>query len=144
MRTVGILLCDRKYYFRGTNWNRLFVNILCDLGSYWLSCRHHFECFTIATFSWLTVTKYLCRKWPRNITMRSKILFSWHKLKSSFCHRVWCYIIEVDDRTWIREIFSVIFSYRTFFGMFSFKNTYIIPVFAFAMLIFIVVWTLNY
>ena len=30
--------------------------------SYWLSWNHHFESFTIATITWLTVTEYQCHK----------------------------------------------------------------------------------
>jgi hypothetical protein len=26
---------------------------------------HHFESFTVSTMTWLTVTKYLCHKWPQ-------------------------------------------------------------------------------
>jgi hypothetical protein len=31
----------------------------------WLSWSHHFESFTVATTTWLTVMEYLCHKWPR-------------------------------------------------------------------------------
>jgi hypothetical protein len=43
----------------------------CQQGSYWtkgsssLSWSHHFESFTVATMTWLTVMEYLCHKWPR-------------------------------------------------------------------------------
>ena len=30
-----------------------------------LSWSHHFESFTVATMTWLTVMEYLCHKWPR-------------------------------------------------------------------------------
>ena len=39
-------------------------------GSYWtkdsqcLRWNHHLERFTVATMTWLTVTEYLCHKWP--------------------------------------------------------------------------------
>jgi hypothetical protein len=42
----------------------------CYQGSYWtkgsscLSWSHHFEGFTVATMTWLTVMKYLCHNWP--------------------------------------------------------------------------------
>jgi hypothetical protein len=26
---------------------------------------HHFQSFTVATMTWLTVAEYLCYKWPR-------------------------------------------------------------------------------
>jgi hypothetical protein len=32
-------------------------------GSSWLSWCHHFESFTVATMTWLTVMKYPCHKW---------------------------------------------------------------------------------
>ena len=31
----------------------------------WLSLSHHFYSFTVATMTWLTITEYLCHKWPR-------------------------------------------------------------------------------
>ena len=34
-------------------------------GSFWWSWRHHFENFTVATMTWLTVMEYMCHKWPR-------------------------------------------------------------------------------
>ena len=34
-------------------------------GSSWLNWSHHFESFTVATMTWLTVMEYLCYKWPR-------------------------------------------------------------------------------
>ena len=34
---------------------------------YWLDWSHHFECFTVTTMTWLTVTQYLCHKWPRDM-----------------------------------------------------------------------------
>jgi len=34
-------------------------------GSSWLSWNNHFESFTVATMTWLTVMEYLCHKWPR-------------------------------------------------------------------------------
>jgi hypothetical protein len=30
-----------------------------------LNQSHHFERFTVATMTWLTVMEYLCHKWPR-------------------------------------------------------------------------------
>jgi hypothetical protein len=30
----------------------------------WLSWSHHFESFTVATMTWLTVMEYLCHTWP--------------------------------------------------------------------------------
>ena len=44
---------------------------------YWLSWSHHFERFTIATMTWLTVTKYLCHKW-RRICSTSQPWHSWY------------------------------------------------------------------
>jgi hypothetical protein len=32
--------------------------------SSWLSWGNHFESSTVATMTWLTVTEYLCHKWP--------------------------------------------------------------------------------
>jgi hypothetical protein len=31
----------------------------------WLSWSHQFQCFTIATMTWVTVMEYLCHRWPR-------------------------------------------------------------------------------
>ena len=45
-------------------------------GSHWLNWSHHIERFTVAT---LTVTEYLCHKWPRicfNCRRHFPVLFS--------------------------------------------------------------------
>ena len=34
-----------------------------------LSWSYHFESFTVATMTWLTVTKYLCPNWPRVVVI---------------------------------------------------------------------------
>ena len=31
----------------------------------WISWSNHFKSFMVATMTWLTVTEYLCHKWPR-------------------------------------------------------------------------------
>jgi hypothetical protein len=31
----------------------------------WLSWSHQFQCFTVATMTWLTVMEYLFHRWPR-------------------------------------------------------------------------------
>jgi hypothetical protein len=31
----------------------------------WLSWSHQYQCFTVATMTWLTVMEYLCHRWPR-------------------------------------------------------------------------------
>jgi hypothetical protein len=31
----------------------------------WLSWSHQFQCFTVATMTWVTVMEYLCHRWPR-------------------------------------------------------------------------------
>jgi hypothetical protein len=31
----------------------------------WVDIGHHFESFTVATTTWLTIMTYLCHKWPR-------------------------------------------------------------------------------
>ena len=43
--------------------NFIFHNRL--LSTKQLSWSHHFESFTVATMTWLTVMEYLCHKWPR-------------------------------------------------------------------------------
>jgi hypothetical protein len=62
---------------RWENWNHLFcrkVSFLtaphCQFTSsknQWgtIQRSHHFESFTVATMTWLTVMEYLCHKWPR-------------------------------------------------------------------------------
>ena len=35
------------------------------MGSYWLSWIHNFESFMVNIITWLTITEYLCHKWPR-------------------------------------------------------------------------------
>ena len=40
-------------------------DIIKSYSSSWLSWCHHFESFTVATITWLTVMEYLCHKWPR-------------------------------------------------------------------------------
>jgi hypothetical protein len=40
--------------------------MLAAICSYWISWRHHFKSFTIATMTWLTVTEY---KWPRTCSI---------------------------------------------------------------------------
>ena len=39
-------------------------NVLDGMVSAWLSWSSHFESFTFTTMTWLTVTEYLCHKWP--------------------------------------------------------------------------------
>ena len=34
-------------------------------GYHWLSWSHYFGNFTVTSMTWLTVTEYLCHKWPR-------------------------------------------------------------------------------
>ena len=46
-----------------SNFRILFFTI----SSYWFSWRHHFECFTIATMTLLTVTENMCLKWSPRI-----------------------------------------------------------------------------
>jgi hypothetical protein len=41
-------------------------------GSSWLSWNHHFESFTVATMTGLTVMKYLCHKWQEQTTQWPK------------------------------------------------------------------------
>ena len=68
----------------------------CWQGSYWtndfswLSWNHHFERFTVATMTWLTVMEYLCHKWPRICSTCRKHF----QILSSFItyHRVCDYI----------------------------------------------------
>ena len=43
----------------------LLTRKLLNQGSVWLSWCHHFELFSAATMTWLTVMEYLCHKWPR-------------------------------------------------------------------------------
>jgi hypothetical protein len=58
----------------------------CYQGSYWtkrsswLSWSRHFESFTVATMTWLTVMEYLCQKWTRICSTCRKhflVLSSW-------------------------------------------------------------------
>jgi hypothetical protein len=46
-----------------TNDTLFFIRIFQFISQ--LSWRHHFHSFTVATITWLTVTKYLFHKWPR-------------------------------------------------------------------------------
>jgi len=47
------------------NSSKFYLFGVCTiLGSYWLSWTHHLKGFTVA-MTWLTVTEYLCHKWPR-------------------------------------------------------------------------------
>ena len=46
-----------------TNDTLCFIQIFQFISQ--LSWRHHFHSFTVATITWLTVTKYLFHKWPR-------------------------------------------------------------------------------
>jgi hypothetical protein len=34
-------------------------------GSWWISCSHHLESFTVASMTCPTATEYLRHKWPR-------------------------------------------------------------------------------
>ena len=45
-----------KCILQGSYWTK---------GSSWLSWSHHFESFTVATMTWLTIMEYLCHKWPQ-------------------------------------------------------------------------------
>jgi len=56
---------------------------------YWSSWSHHFESFTIATMTWLTVMEYLCHKWPR-ICSTCPFAYSW--LINGFVTRVTRYV----------------------------------------------------
>ena len=50
-------------------------------GCYWWSWSHHFESFTVATMTWLTIVEYLCHQWPRICSTCRKhflVLSSWH------------------------------------------------------------------
>jgi hypothetical protein len=42
-----------------------FWSICWTKSFYWLNWSQHFHSFTIATMTWLTVTEYLCNKWPQ-------------------------------------------------------------------------------
>jgi hypothetical protein len=45
---------------------KIFGSYYCrELHHSWLSRSHHFESFTVATMTSLTVMKYMCYKWPR-------------------------------------------------------------------------------
>jgi hypothetical protein len=80
------LMWEVKYWSIETNWlcwetdHFLFRNIWYKqkrIGSHLLGVHHfflfvyhfqlchHFESFTVATTTWLTVMEYLCHKWPR-------------------------------------------------------------------------------
>jgi len=67
--------------YQGSYWTK---------GSCWLSWSHHFESFTVATVTWLTVMEYLCHKWQRICSTCRKHF----PALSSFmtCHRIWNYI----------------------------------------------------
>jgi hypothetical protein len=41
------------------------IVVRCIIIQSWLSWRHHFEHFTVATKNWLTVMECQCHKWPR-------------------------------------------------------------------------------
>ena len=43
----------------------LLTRKLLNQGFPWLSWSHHFECFTVATMTWLTIMEYRCHKRPR-------------------------------------------------------------------------------
>jgi hypothetical protein len=43
----------------------LLTRKLLNQGFPWLSWSHHFECFTVATMTWLTSMKYRCHKRPQ-------------------------------------------------------------------------------
>ena len=43
----------------------LLTRKLLNQGFLWLSWSHHFESFSLATMTWLTVMECLCHKWPR-------------------------------------------------------------------------------
>jgi len=56
-RVVPIIFSLIKGWCKqGTYWTK---------GSLWWSWSHHFQRFTVATMTWLTVTEHLCHKWPR-------------------------------------------------------------------------------
>ena len=54
-------------------WKRIMFSVIscfcivvrCIIIQSWLSWRHHFEHFTVATKNWLTVMECQCHKWPR-------------------------------------------------------------------------------
>ena len=50
------------------------------MGEDFISWSHHFESFTVATTTWLTVMEYMCHKWPRICSTCRKhfpVLSSW-------------------------------------------------------------------
>ena len=44
------------------------------VSSQWSSWSHHFESFTVATMTWLTITEYMCHKWHRICRNHSQVL----------------------------------------------------------------------
>ena len=46
-------------------WNFRSDDFKLSKSSFWLSWSHHFESFSVATLTWLTVAEYVCHKWPR-------------------------------------------------------------------------------
>ena len=56
--------CGFYYFFphNGLLLTRRLLNQ--EILGLWLTWYHHSESFTLATMTWLTVTEYLCYKWP--------------------------------------------------------------------------------
>jgi hypothetical protein len=85
--------------------------------SYWINCsysscyRHLFESLTVATMIWLTVTEYLCHKWPRDYGYVSCVvitIWSFPQELHDGCH-LWNRICLIFRNTWVHPRFLVRF-----------------------------------
>ena len=47
------------------HWSLICLSCLKMEKKMYVSWSHHFESFTVATMTWLTVAEYMCHKWPR-------------------------------------------------------------------------------